>query len=443
MNNKNLIPYLLGLATLTSFFCFSNRVFGQDRVKELLDNSVTIIDSNGLFTSEFKSALRNELKGVRVLSLGETTHEDGGTFEHKTQLVKLLHEEFGFNVLAFEFGFYGNWKTYQKLGKEPIEEVVKYSGWSNSEYAFPIYEYFAETKETSNPLIYAGFDGEKVPDGIPNVKGLLSDMGEELDFTISEGDRIILDSMIHAVYGRLGNPVTKAFSFEGRKRAKQLVTLLKSELVKRPEPILNSYNRETYLVYKYTLETILFAEEVSYIGNFKNIVRDKQMAERVKWLTDSIYRNEKIILWGASSHFARNMVSIERDMEAKTYEYYPYYQMGDWLNHFYGDTFYSMVFTAGSGEIGTVYPENHRFKQYEDIRKIEPPLQESFEGIANQSGEKTLFVGLRGAGQESWLKNKFVAYPYGYEKDKAQWDRVTDGFYFIKTMKPDKWIRKE
>lgn len=38
--------------------------------------------------------------------LGEMTHGDGATFKLKTEIVKYLHEELGFNVLILEDGMY-------------------------------------------------------------------------------------------------------------------------------------------------------------------------------------------------------------------------------------------------------------------------------------------------------------------------------------------------
>ncbi|MBT3220942.1 MAG: erythromycin esterase family protein, partial [Proteobacteria bacterium] len=47
-------------------------------------------------------ALKERLQGVEVIYLGEATHGDGATFAAKWQLIQFLHEEMGFDVLAFE-----------------------------------------------------------------------------------------------------------------------------------------------------------------------------------------------------------------------------------------------------------------------------------------------------------------------------------------------------
>ncbi len=438
MNGKMKNGLLVAIVILISTYAQTSQ--GQIYLEGKNPNAIIPFDIKGELTAEFKKAFKKNLEGVEIVALGETMHEDGLTFKYKTKLVEFLHKELGFNVLAFEFGFYGNWLTNKKLKQGvDVKKATQFSGWAKSKYAFPVYQYMSQSHGSSKPLIYAGFDGEKLPDGIPNVKILINEITNLVDHSLEQTDRLILDSLVHAIYGRLRNPFVDKLTYKSRKKAKSILNELIVKVNQGKKQIESTLGNGTFMMYKLTLQSILMDVETTFAGTFWNSIRDKNMAQRVSWLKDSLYAGEKIILWGASSHFARNMLAIERDMESKNYDFYPYYQMGDWLYNQYSNAYYSLAFTCASGKIGTIYPEKHKYKKYEQLRDISQPHFNSFENIAYQSGQPTLFCDLRKAEENSWLSSSFIAYPFGYNQDYAPWNKILDGLFFIREMKPDAW----
>jgi len=429
--------FLVLIITIVSkSFCY-----GQFATKDrLIDNSAIIYDSSGEFSKAFKDRIKEELANVRILALGEASHEDGSTFEQKVNLIKFLHQEMGYEVIAFEYGFYGNWKTNENLkAGMDVEEATKYSGWSKSAYAFPIYQYIAESYKTEYPLHYAGFDKEKVPDGIPNINTLLDTMISHFDLDVNPPDRQFLDSLVLAIYSGMGNDFKNKITYDQRNRAKEIIKELQSELLDKRNQLIERFSETEITIWDYTLQSILMSEKTVFAGSFHNIVRDKNMADRIIFLADSIYRGKKIILWGASGHFARNMISIDRNMPENSYGFFPYYQTGDWLYEHFGNQYYSIAFTTGEGKVGTIYPEGHKFKKYEEFRTLENNHPNSYEIIANETGVDFLFTSLKFSEPIRSSNMSFISYALGYQEDFACWNNVFDAFLFIKNMKPDKW----
>src|SRR5690606_42073490 len=73
-------------------------------------NAQPALNSTIEFTSDLESfeslsGWRESLKGVEIIALGENTHGLGEVFAAKTELVKFLHQELGFDWVLFESGY--------------------------------------------------------------------------------------------------------------------------------------------------------------------------------------------------------------------------------------------------------------------------------------------------------------------------------------------------
>ncbi len=107
--------------------------------------------------------LRNTLKGVDIVMLGEVSHADGSSLQAKTRLVKFLHQQLGFEVLVFESGLLEcnyAWGEYLKSELPPDTAFSRgvFPVWANSLYVNELIQYIGRNVKTNHPLELAGMD---------------------------------------------------------------------------------------------------------------------------------------------------------------------------------------------------------------------------------------------------------------------------------------------
>jgi erythromycin esterase-like protein len=133
------------------------------KVAWLRDNAV-VVRSSSQDGDDFSDLqpLRQILGAARVLVLGEATHGDGSTFLAKTRLMRFLHRELGYDVLAFESGFYDCWKAWQRIraGEDPDAAFRQsvFPIWTASAQVQPLIAHFAAAARSPRPLALAGID---------------------------------------------------------------------------------------------------------------------------------------------------------------------------------------------------------------------------------------------------------------------------------------------
>ena len=119
------------------------------------------------------------LKNAKIVLLGEQTHFDGAVFDAKVEIIKRLHKNFGFNIIAFESGLYDNYKAHQlyKSKKESISIYNQsiFSMWTETSAFKDLLDYVEHYPE----MKILGFDNQESSlfkeYYIPDLKNLLNE----------------------------------------------------------------------------------------------------------------------------------------------------------------------------------------------------------------------------------------------------------------------------
>lgn len=413
----------------------------NQKVAWLQDQGFAIASTDPADDDDFSDLqhLAAELEGVRVLMLGEQTHGDGTTFLAKTRLIKYLHQELGYEVLAFEGGLYGGCKAWQAYvtGEDPQVAFAQgnFSIFSDSQQLQPLIEYLAQTITMGNPLKLAGMDSQfsgnaAAASFVSDLESFLNGLGATAtsgsDWESVRGELQGLTESRFVNEGPPSSAVQQTF-FSVLADARDEARALSGE---SPDP------NQRYWIQ--ILSNVAAHAHRSWLFDYQNRsantttirnLRDQQMGENLIWLANEMYPDQKIIVWAATYHIARNMPAHFR--EAANGE--PFYQpnqitMGDVVYDALGNQVYAMGFTAKEGSWGTIFSGSI------DLAESEP---QDLEGLFSQAGYTNGFISFRNAeGGGQWLRNPLVSRPLGYVRVGADWSQVLDGMVYTQTMVP-------
>ena len=386
------------------------------------------IDSIDLDDNEFEDleAFGKAVGDARIVMLGEQLHGDGTTFRAKARLVRFLHEEMGFDVLAFESGFLGMRKVWQRIREGENARTAARSGlfdmWSRSRQVQPLIDYVGTRAHSSRPLELAGFDCQLT--GSPSRDHPLSDLVNFLTSHDVDSASIANWPQFLDVFKKFAVPYNDPrhppiSSLAQADRDVLLSTL--DALIARTAGMNGeeaAFWRQLFKSTKAQIQLRFGYDPENFTMTVTN-VRDPAMANNLIWLAREAFPRRKIIVWAATFHNIRNPHLIETGLTT----------MGHLVWQAFGDAVYNVGFTAYEGSFG--------WFDWEQPVAMPPPSPDSLEGLWGETKHDNAFLDLRRlpAGGD-WLRTPQVSQPRGYVPELADWSQVLDAMVFTRTMRP-------
>jgi erythromycin esterase len=357
--------------------------------------------------------LRESLQGVRLVLLGEGDHYSGTDIEAKSRLVRFLHREMGFDLLAFESSAYGMAVAWDSIragaAAKPSFARGAWPFWARAAQMQPLIEYIEREASGDRPLEVAGFDVQFIrPGSGEHFAEDVADFLEERGIGGVLADRSspewgVLESLGMMRY-KIGEerypdvPLRRSV-LRALDEAAARVAEMDDDRARLWAEILRSTGAEARMNFDR-------AEGASIHEAARH--RNDRMGEHLLWLATERHPVRKIIAWAGSAHLMRLLdippaAGVGPSMGQRVWE-----ALGP----------ESFVFVTTYLEGANAVPDQH-------------PLAD-FEKLMVQAGFEYGVLDLRLAAEEgSWAGGAFFARPF-IRSEEAVWSEAADALFFIR-----------
>lgn len=379
--------------------------------------------------------LKPLLHDKRIVFLGESSHGVAQFNLAKTRLIQFLHQDMGYNVLAFESGMGNVMNAQGQIDKQAALQTMKdaiFGVWWTKE-TLPLFDYAKSTQATEQPLVLTGFDIQQQGaftngDWLQNPK--LAQQFNEAEKQLAEWS---------SGKDLKGYQKVKATIIDVYKQVKSQIQIKEKELQAAypKEPHIVKLMDRTLadrirLADKYIELTIQSNTDIEQnnIESFLQTMewRDQAMMENLLWLAEEVYPTEKFIVWAHNDHIRK----AQSDVMGSPY---PVKLMGERLPDIYKKYSYVLGLYMTSGETANNMGEP---------MPVLPPVKGSIEDILSSTNKPYTFIDLRNRQNErgnSWMFEPRLSYSWGMIQESLVPRDQYDGLLLIDQVNKPTYIK--
>lgn len=297
-------------------------------------------------TSELKledsydfTAIKEAVGDRKIVAIGESSHGLGEFYRMKSSLIKYLHEEMDFEILAMEGGFgdinlaYTNIDTLSPL---QLRNATVFGNFQAEETKL-LFEHIKESQNTQKKLIYTGYDSQASSAYLfQTLKPVVKTYNEELSDSLATRLWAYGKSYQKGNEGdSLGYYKYQNIFLETASEVEEILSLHKDEIMAN-----HNFTDFQFNVMQRAARVFQESYNFSYQNRHKGgELRDELMTKNLRWLMDSVYPNKKVIVWAHNAHVEKAGV------EGANVKW-----MGHFLKEQFPDDYYTIGLFAYEGE---------------------------------------------------------------------------------------------
>ena len=386
--------------------------------------------------------LKSVIGSRRIVQLGESGHGVREFNLAKVRLIKFLHAEMGFDVIAWESGLFECWKADQLARSATARQTrsgCTFGVWSTEE-VLELFEYIRETKDSPRPLILAGFDvqltsslaRQHAPDLLAEVVGRVD---APFGARMRDVEIAFHDEYPAATSGALFDRVALKAAMD-RLESQYAFTARYDSVVKlidaNAAALAAAYpsNPAAPLLARQTAAGRIRQMEMnkalsSYMAS---TIRDRGMADNVDFLLEKLYPGKKVMIWAHNAHIMHDRASMTAANQILPQS------MGSFIAQRWRPQLYTIGLFMYRGRAA-----NNGGIAY----TVRRPLDGSLEALFYRTRKMWVFVDMLSRARSTgttWMFDPIPFKEWGTNDYVGAPRNLFDGILFIDTVNPPKYL---